>query len=302
MKKSFKILIGSLVVIAVLFGLVWHTGSDQNLEVYFFNVGQGDGILIRTPSQQNIIIDGGPDNAFITKLGQALPFYDQQIDLMVLTHPHADHLFGLIEVLKRYRVKRVLYSGVVFNNSAYDEWLKQIKQKQIPLVFARAGQDYRFGQVELKVLFPIKSEAGQVIKETAGEGSVAGQENLNNTSVVTQLIYGQTKILFMGDLEAPGEEEILKSNPAGLASQVIKIGHHGSATASSQRFLAQVKPQDAVIQVGLDNKFNLPNAWVLGRLKRLKIGIWRTDLLGDIKLFADGFKLKLGPVFKQSSP
>jgi competence protein ComEC len=303
MKKAFKILIGSLVAIAVLFGLAYRAGENQNLEVYFFNVGQGDGILIKTPSGQNIVIDGGPDNIFISKLGQALPFYDRTIDLMVLTHPHEDHLFGLIEVLKRYQVKQVLYSGVVFKNNAYQEWLKQIEQQRIPLKTAQAGQEYFFKEVELKVLAPVKNYVGRDFSAKAGEGSTGdGRQNLNNTSVALQLIYKETKILFMGDLEEPGEEEVLKFFSGSLASQVVKIGHHGSASATSQKFLAAVRPRYAVIQVGPANKFNLPNGWVLARLKRLKTLILRTDLLGDLKFNVNDSGLKINPVFKPVFP
>src|SRR3989338_4200799 len=142
MKKLFKIFIGLLLVAAVLTAVVWQSGQDQYLKVYFFDVGQGDAILIRTPLHQNIVIDGGPDNGFIAKLGSALPFYDRTVDLMVLTHPHEDHLVGLIEVLKRYRIKEVLATGALARlaeasakrakNSSYEEWLKIIKEKNIP--------------------------------------------------------------------------------------------------------------------------------------------------------------------------
>src|SRR3989338_110432 len=152
MKKIIKLLSGSILITLILSAVVFVSNQNQNLKVYFFDVGQGDGILIRTPSHQNIVIDGGPDNSFIAKLGQALPFYDRTIDLMVLTHPHDDHLFGLVEVLKRYRVKEVLYSGALHTTDAYLEWLSLIKEKEIPLKIARAGQTFIFNEVEFKVI------------------------------------------------------------------------------------------------------------------------------------------------------
>src|SRR3989338_9767725 len=154
MKKLFKIFIGLLLVAAVLTAVVWQSGQDQYLKVYFFDVGQGDGILIRTPSHQNIVIDGGPDNGFIAKLGQALPFYDRTIDLMVLTHPHDDHLFGLVEVLRRYEVKEVLSTGVLHTTDAYLEWLSVIQDNKINFKTARAGQTFMFAEVSLRVIYP----------------------------------------------------------------------------------------------------------------------------------------------------
>ncbi len=281
MKKVIKILIGLFLVVTVLLTSVWFSGKDNDLEVYFFNIGQGDGVLIRTPSYQNIIIDGGPDNSFITKLGQALPFYDKTIDLMVLTHPHDDHIYGLVEVLKRYKVKQVLYTGVLHPTDAYLEWLVIIKEKQIPLKIALAGQKFIFGEAELKVFYPFIDFTNQKI------------ENLNNSSVVVQLIYEEVKILFMGDLEIEGEEEILDNN-YDIRSQVIKLGHHGSDTSSIEDFLKKVQAEHAVIQVGEDNKFGHPSRRILSRLKRLEIGLFRTDLLGTIILISDGIDIKIG--------
>src|SRR3989338_3607335 len=154
MKRLFKISLGLLIVVAVLLTVVWFTGRDSNLKVYFFDIGQGDGMLIRTPTHQNIVIDGGPDNTFITKLGQALPFYDRTIDLMVLSHAHDDHLFGLVEVLKRYRVKQVLATGVLHTTDAYLEWLSVIQDNKINFKTARAGQTFMFAEVSLRLIYP----------------------------------------------------------------------------------------------------------------------------------------------------
>ncbi|HLC63842.1 MAG TPA: MBL fold metallo-hydrolase [Patescibacteria group bacterium] len=279
MKRLFKISLGLLIVVAVLLTVVWFTGRDSNLKVYFFDIGQGDGMLIRTPTHQNIVIDGGPDNTFITKLGQALPFYDRTIDLMVLSHAHDDHLFGLVEVLKRYKVKEVLYSGALHTTDAYLEWLSLIKEKEIPLKIARAGQTFIFNEVEFKVIYPFTDLTNQKM------------ENLNNSSVVNRLVYGQIKILFMGDSEVEGEKEIINQAREGIESQVIKLGHHGSDTSSTEDLLKLVKPIYGIIQVGEDNKFGHPARRVLRRLERLGIQVFRNDLEGDIVLETDGQSL-----------
>lgn len=276
MKKLVKIFSGLLLAITILTAVVWQTGQDQYLKVYFFDVGQGDAILIRTPSHQNIVIDGGPDNGFVTKLGQTLPFYDRTIDLMILTHPHDDHLFGLVEVLKRYKVKQVLSSGVLYPTDAYGEWLSLIKEKHLSLKIALAGQKYIFNKVELKVIYPFQDYTNQKL------------ENLHEAMVVTQLIYHEVKLLFTGDLESRGEAEILKNYSGGLGSQILKVGHHGSDSSSGEEFLRVVSPKYAVILVGQDNDFGHPSFLTLKRLERLKIRILRTDLLGDVIFWSDG--------------
>jgi len=270
MKKLIKILSGLLVVLLLLFYLAHQSGTAADLSVYFFDVGQGDAILIRTPSHQNIVIDGGPDNSLITKLGQALPFYDRQIDLMILTHPHDDHLIGLVEVLNRYQVRQVLYSGVLHNTDAYLEWLKIIQEERIPLKVALAGQSYFFGQVELKVLFPLTDLSNTAV------------ENINNSSVVVQVIYGSVAAILVGDLEIAGEEELLQSGIFNLQAQILKVGHHGSNTASSENFLRQISPQYAIIQAGQDNKFGHPALRTLFKLNRIGVKVYRTDLDGDV--------------------
>lgn len=280
MNKFIKIALCLIVVISVLFFVVWQ--SDNNtLRIYFFDIGQGDGMLIRTPSGQNIVIDGGPDNGFIAKLGQALPFYNQTIDLLILTHPHDDHLLGLVEVTKRYQVKQILYSGALHSTNAYLDWLNIIKEKKIPLKIAQAGQQFFFNDLELKVIYPFINFTNQKV------------ENLNQTSVVVQLIYHKTKVLFMADLEKEGEREIvdkyqLNSRLADLKSDVIKIGHHGSGYSSTLAFLKQISPKYAIILVGQGNKFNHPASSTLAKLTILGVKIFRTDLNGDIIFKSNG--------------
>ena len=133
-----------------------------------------------------------------------MPFYDRTIDLMVLTHPHDDHLFGLVEVLKRYRVKQVLATGVLHTTDAYLEWLSVIQDNKINFKTARAGQTFMFAEVSLRVIYPFNDLSQRPFDE------------LNDSSVVTQLIYDQAKWLFMGDLEEAGEEEIMATSPVEL--------------------------------------------------------------------------------------
>lgn len=144
---SKKWLIPPLLIIAILVWLLTLTMPDDKLHVSFLDVGQGDAILIQTPSHQNILIDGGPDPQRINlELSKKLPFWDRTIDLMISTQPQADHITGLVEILQRYKVKQVLEPAVSYNSSIYQEWLQLVKEKQIKYNVARAGLESDLGR------------------------------------------------------------------------------------------------------------------------------------------------------------
>ena len=268
-----------VIIALLLFWLYWR--QPEKLEVDFLDVGQGDAILIKAPAGQNILIDGGPDKAVLKRLAENLPWWDKQIDLMILTHPHDDHVSGLIDVIKRYQVKEILYSGVIHNSPNFLAWLELIKNKKIKLTIIDRPQTVKLSQnCQLDIIYPQESFLGQEV------------ENLNNTSLTFKLIYGQTKFLFTGDLEQLAEEKILAS-AVNLQADVLKVGHHGSDTSSSQAFLDKIQPQLAVISVGKDNDFGFPSLRVIKRLERLGAQILRTDQAGTIKLVSDGVKVEL---------
>lgn len=248
--------------------------ATDNLEVDFLDVEQGDSILIKTSYGQNILIDGGPDNSVIRKLSEELPWWDRQIDLMILTHPHSDHIAGLIDVIKRYKVNKILYTGTIHTSSEYFKWLELIKSKKIPLILVNAPQAIKIGQdSELSVIYPRKNLAGKTV------------DNLNNGSIVAKLRYGETNFLFTGDMENEAEKELMGVD---LRADVLKVAHHGSDDSSGQEFLKKVIPKIAVIQVGADNEFGHPSRRIIKRLERINARILRTDLDGTVKLISDG--------------
>jgi len=265
-------------IFLLLWGIFYWQSKEEKgkLVVNFFDVGQGDSIFIKTPNNQKILIDGGPDNGVLAKLGKNLPFYDKEIDLMILTHPHSDHLVGLVEVLKRYKVKKIISTGVIHATPEYLAWLEEIKEQKIPLEIAIAGQVLDFGnETKMEILYPLENLAGQSV------------DDLNNTSIVSKLTFKNNSFLFMGDAEATAEEKLIASG-ADLKADILKIGHHGSKNATSESFLEKVDPQSAVISVGAKNKFGHPSGLVVNRLKREGIEILRTDERGDIKFLGDG--------------
>jgi len=277
-----KWLILPLLIAAILVWSVALTRPDDKLHVSFLDVGQGDAILIQTPNGQDILIDGGPDPQKINlELSERLPFWDRTIDLVVSTQPQADHVTGLVEVLQRYRVKRVLEPGVSYNSSIYQEWLRIIDDKGIEYGMARAGQEIDLGNgIKMEVLNP---------PESLWEGT---DDDVDNNGVVLRLSWDNVSFLFTADIRKDLEFELIGQR-ANLRSTVLKIAHHGSDTSTSQHFLAVVNPEVAVICVGADNPFGHPSPEVLERLTD-RLGedhVYRTDDNGTIEFITDGENL-----------
>jgi len=280
-KKFIKIIIGLLIVVTVLLGLVWYTGQrGDELEFIALDIGQGDALLIKTPYGQNVLIDGGPDNSVIQRLGKNLPFYDRTIDLMILTHPDADHVTGLIEVLRRYKVKQILYTGVVHDSPNYAEWLSVAGEKNVDMAIGRAGQVINLGDdLWLDILYPEEL----YLNRTA--------EDINNTSIVAKLIYEDSSFMLTGDASIEVEQELVEAD-VDLESDVLKAGHHGSKTSTCLEFVQAVDPDYAVISVGRNNKFGHPNFRVLRNLEKEGVEILRTDELGDVILISNGEEIR----------
>ncbi len=262
---------------------VYELSQPRFLEVIFFNLGQGDAIFIETPKNHQILIDGGPTSAILEKLAKEMPFWDRTLDLVILTHPEKDHLAGLIEVLKRYKIDFILWTGVVRDTFEWREWQKLIdaqRKKGAELIVARAGQRISASKMVLDLFHPLENLAGQPLKDS------------NNTSLVAKLIYGQNSFLFTGDIYQSEEEKLIKAG-FDIDSDLLKVAHHGSKTSSSEEFVAKVSPEIAVIQVGKDNKYGHPHSEVLETLAKYGIKILRTDQHGDIKIISDGISLKI---------
>jgi competence protein ComEC len=286
MAKKVYWLILIIVTSGLLFGLyklnirINLPSQKPELEVAFLDVGQGDSIYIRTPNNTKILIDGGGNKNIMTELSAVRPFWERDIDIMILTHPHADHLIGLIEVLNRLNVRKVYYTGALSPTPDYIEWLKIICEQNIPLEIIAGKQTLNIDRgINLEFLYPFANFTNIRPKE------------LNDSSIVTRLTYKNINFLFMGDAEVPVEEELLQEN-IDLRAQVLKVGHHGSTSSSSEAFLERVNPQIAIICVGQDNDFGHPHLQTLRRLERRGISILRTDELGTIRLKTDGQTIK----------
>ncbi len=265
--------------------LVWSfalTLPSDKLAVSFLDVGQGDSILISTPSGRQVLVDGGPDpQLLLQRLGETMPFWDKSIDLVVLTHPSQDHLAGLLGVLTRYEVGRAIENGFPDNSSLYTEWQKTITSKGIPVTLAERSQVVDLGKgATIEMLNP---------PETLIQGT---SSDLNSNAIVLRLTYHEVSFLLTGDLSSEGES-LLLDNGSDLRSSVLKVGHHGSKNATSPAFLAAVDPTVAVISVGAENPFGHPSPETIQRLRQA-VGaerIYTTVDKGTIKLITDGERL-----------
>jgi len=255
--------------------------KDGLLKVYFFNVGQGDAIWIEAPNGNQVLIDGGPDNAVLQRLGETMPFYDKNIDMVVATHSDADHITGLIGVLDRYEVENIVYSNIVRKSSLYDAWQEAVEKEGANIIDPVAGKVIDLGnKVTLTILHPAESLDG------------VAKEKVNNDSVVLTLKYGETQILLTGDIEAKAERQIILSG-ADIDADILKVAHHGSKTSTLDEFLYEVSPKVAVIQVGANNRYGHPTQEVLSRLENFGVKLYRTDVDGNIKVTSDGKNYKI---------
>lgn len=244
--------------------------QPNDLQVHFIDVGQGDSILVQTPgTEKNILIDAGPREAGSTVVQYLKDHGVKQIDLLIATHPHEDHIGGLIEVLNHFPVQQVIDSGKRHTSKTYRNYLKLIVEKKIPLAVAKK-QEFSWGEkFNFAVLGPIKNN----------------YEDLNNYSVVSKLTYGQISFLFTGDMEKEAERDIAGQD---LRATILKVGHHGSRTSTSAQFLRQVKPEVGVISVGQGNDYHHPHEITLKKLAKVGVKVYRTDLNGSVTVTTDG--------------
>jgi competence protein ComEC len=274
-----KLTAGTLVVCVSLVWVAVSVLPDTKLTVSFLDVGQGDAILIKTPSGQQILIDGGPNpDTVCQQVGKRLPFWDKSLDMVVLTHSDDDHLVGLMGVLQHYTVSHVLESGFG-EGPVYREWLLEIEEKRIDWTIARAGQEINLGEgMVLEVIHPC-------------DGLLEGTESeVNSNSVVLRLVWNEVSFLFTGDADLDAEECILYDGVVrDVDSTVLKVGHHGSRYSTSTEFLASVDPQVAVISVGEGNTFGHPSEETLSRLEGIEL--YRTDECGTITFTTNGERL-----------
>jgi competence protein ComEC len=284
--KKISLLI-STVMFLTLFTIASPTeAKTNNLVVHFINVGQGDSIYIKTANGDDILIDGGNrDGSDVVAYLKKQKVND--IEVMISTHPDADHMGGLDEVLNAFKVKAIYAPKVTHTTQVYKDFLTSVKREGVKIQTAQKG-----------VKIPLKGVTAQFVAPVKTYGT-----DLNDWSAVLRLVYGKKSFLFTGDAEFKSEADMIQSNQP-LKADVLKVGHHGAKTSTSDDFLKAVKPTYAVISVGKGNSYGHPTADTLNRLKNNNVKIFRTDTQGSILATTNGNTLSFNakPTISTAKP
>lgn len=272
-----------LISLFLLIGLIWaaiFSLPDNQLHLVFCDVGQGDAILIYQGSTQ-VLIDGGPDQSVLSCLSHHLPFWDREIEMVVATHSDADHITGLVDVIERYEVNQFVISSLGKDSAVFEEFKKTVLEEKSNVYFPKAGDKIKINSFELAVLWPQSQE------NFLGATTIEKDIDINQTSIVLQLSYGNFDVLLPSDISVKIESQLdLKD------VEILKVAHHGSKYSTSEEFLEEIQPELTIISVGR-NSFGHPTKEVIERLSNQNIKTLRTDQNGEIEIVSDGKKWRL---------
>ena len=286
MKWSTKVLGITIVVLAIVAGLIWYAAwiEDRHglLTVSFLDIGQGDSIFIEAPSGRQVLIDGGPGSTVMRRLSEVMPWYDHSIDVVIGTHPDADHISGLIDVLSRYDIGTIVQSSVLGSTPTWHAFEGEIAsdaKKGTQVVTALRGQVIQLGGgAYLEILSPDR----ELLKTET-----------NLACVITRLVYGKTSFMLPCDAPSAIENYLVKLDGKNLKSDVLKAGHHGSKNSSSPLFVGYVDPAYAVYSRGCDNTYGHPNQETIDIFSKFGISTLDTCKQGTITFVSDGKMVRL---------
>lgn len=247
--------------------------TDGTIVVNYIDVGQGDSEFIQLPDGKCMLIDAGEAYAGSIVAEKIAGLGYTKIDYLVATHPHADHIGGMKEIVQKFDIGEIYMPKAKANTKTFQNLLLAISDKGLSIHTAKAGTViFSSDDLLIELLAPVSSS----------------YDNLNNWSAVVRIEYGSNSFMFMGDAEELPENEILETYPKNkLKTDVLKVGHHGSSTASSQQFVSAVLPRYAIIEVGKDNSYNHPHYEAVNNLSSSGAEIFRTDIKGNIAVVSD---------------
>lgn len=249
----------------------------SNLSVHFIDVGQGDATYIKTPSGQNILIDAGNKGKGDLVVAYLKKQKVKTIDVLISTHPDADHVGGLDEVVRAFHVKNVYAPRVSHTTQAYKDFLMAVKQKNLKIKTAKAGVELPLKDVKASFIAPVKTYS---------------KSDLNNWSAVLKVTYKKNSFLFTGDAEERAEKDMIAANKLSKVD-VLKVAHHGAKEATTPGFLTKTKPKYAIISVGSNNRYKHPTRETLSRLTKSGSKVYRTDKSGTIVVTSNGSKITI---------
>lgn len=247
--------------------------NGSNMVVHFLDVGQGDSEFVELPGGKCMLIDAGTADYSQSIIDYISSCGYSTVDYVVATHPHADHIGGMSDIIDAFAVGEIYMPKVSANTKTFERLLTAVSNQGITINTAKAGREiYSNSNMKLEFLAPLSSN----------------YDDLNNYSAVLKITYGKNAFLFTGDAEDVSENEMLESSYQKLGADVIKIGHHGSSSSATLAFLKAVTPRYAVISCGVDNAYGHPHSETLNRLERFGIEIYRTDTAGTVTVSCDG--------------
>lgn len=273
--KNFKeITLIFFVVVNIFIYYAIYESHIGTLRVAFLDVGQGDSILIESPVGNQILIDGGPNGKVLESLGKEIPFYDRTIDAVFATHPDKDHINGLVDILKKYKVNEYFDNGATAETATDKELKQEVADEKIKYELARSGELIDIGGgAYLAIISPSSEPAGS---------------DTNRYSIVAKLIFGGTTFMLTGDAPTDIEDNLAMAYGAGLKSDVLKVAHHGSKNSLSEAFLSATAPEYSIISAGLNNSYGHPHKEVMDFLQSINTNILKTMDMGSIVFESDG--------------
>lgn len=260
-----------VIIFLVLVGNVNYAQADRpEMTVHFIDVGQGDSILIQTPSGKNVLVDGGPPKAAKGVVAFLEQHNVEKIDLLIATHPDIDHIGGLTHVLKSFKVDRIIDSGKIYTTKTYATYISQILKRQIPVEIAKQND---LIQIDPLLKFRILN-------------AHTGSKNNNESSIVLRVSFKEIDFLLMSDVEE--EQEIVLMEKYNIQSEVLKIAHHGSSTSTTLGFLKEVNADIGILTYSKKNDYGHPVDRVIENLHKTKTAIYSTAVFGNISISTDG--------------
>lgn len=282
-KRQWNSIFALAVIVALVIWLAYLSMPPKNVRVVGCDVGQGDALLVQSGTNQ-ILIDGGPSDRVIDCLTRHMPFWDRNIEIVILTHPQSDHLNGLIDVFEQYWVDTFVTTPVANSTSGFRLLEENVKKSGAEVVIAHEGMAINVGMIQLDILNPQRSEYDGFDEVL---GAMTSDDNLNNFSVVVALRYGEFDALFPGDIE-PQEIQSLIARDLFTDIEYLKVPHHGSRNGLTKELLDITNPEVSVISVGTKNRFGHPHKEVIQMLEADDTKYFRTDIEGDVLIETDG--------------
>ena len=255
--------------------------TDGKMHLIVCDVGQGDGIIIKSPQGRLIVFDGGPDESIVSCLSEYLPFWHNSLDVLILSHPHADHFAGYIPLLNRYKVEQLWRENLLSDQNVYEVFTSLVRDKKITERVLFLGDRIQVGEMVVRVVGPSQA----FIERTSPRGNIG--ESREFASLILQLTYRDFHALLTGDSQVGGLEEAMQQFNLSDIS-VLQVPHHGSATGLNEHVVKKLSPNLAFISVGATNRYGHPADAIVSLLQKEGVSVLRTDQKGSIHIVSDG--------------